>query len=214
MGIFKHLIRSTAAACLCLGFSSDAFSNGDECSGPEQQVGEPELISATIQEISVLTGIDTADLEWATATKPLFTVVIDGKAIPYHEFGPESDEPLVTRSGLHVRPKTNSIEIDVPSGFTVNHDLSSTLAAKSKVFETKASSEDGGQPEYWFIWPGITAIGGMTCTALTEICQRRCGDRVAECGPCGGWCDCDWCGRGSHGCFTCPIRPDTSFFTP
>lgn len=209
MKIMKHSVWTLAALALFLGSSFSAFANSSECASIDLQKGESGLISATIQEISDLTGIDGDTLEWATATDPLFTVIVDDQAIPYHEFGPETDTELITESGLVIRPDFQSLEIEMQDGTVSRLDLPSLAEQKSRSFAQEASDPgEAGTEGWWFLIPPAVGVGSaVSCWAAAQVCMDDCFQKVQTC-PCGGSCDCGVCGKaGSVSCYTCPVFP-------
>lgn len=191
---------------LAFGLSVSSLAQAAECldwamkSRPIPIDTNLQSIRASADEISALTGISVSELEWATATDPLFTLIVEDQVIPYHSFGPEFDTNVTTSSGLFVQAQPDSLLLTGSDGHTQHFELQTLLAEEADSFENAGTE---------WLWV-IPVVGTTSCAALTELCQQRCSTRVAECGDCGGWCDCDWCGRGSSGCFTCPsLPPDT-----
>ncbi|MFP4208349.1 MAG: hypothetical protein ACLFSC_06775 [Wenzhouxiangella sp.] len=209
MDIIKQSKWALTTLVFMLGFNSGALAESTECAASDLQNVESRLVSATIQEISDLTGIDRNTLEWATATDPLFTVLVDGEAIPYHEFGPETEDELVTDSGLRIRPDTHSIAIEMQDGVVSTFDLPSLAEKKNRVFSQQASAPGDGQTEgWWFLIPPAVGVGSaVSCWAAAQMCMDDCWERIRSC-PCGGSCECGLCGKASNGsCYTCPVSP-------
>ena len=91
--------------------------------------------------------MDRESLEWAIATDPLFTVIVDGQTIPYHEFGPESEGELITESGLIVRPDTHWVDVETQDGNLSRFDLSHMLEKQSRTFFRDAADSSHGDTE-------------------------------------------------------------------
>lgn len=209
MKIMKHSVWTLAALALFLGSSFSAFANSSECASIDLQKGDSGLISATIQEISALTGIDGDTLEWATATDPLFTVIVDDQAIPYHEFGPETDTELITESGLVIRPDFQSLEIEMQDGTVSRLDLPSLVEQKNRSFAQEASDPgEAGTEGWWFLIPPAVGVGSAAaCWTAAQVCAADCTNFINSC-PCGGECSCGECGFApSRVCYTCPLNP-------
>lgn len=167
-------------------------------------------IRASIEEISALTGVSISELEWATATDPLFTVIVEDRVIPYHEFGPEFDARLATRSGLLVTPEKRAVRIESNDGQVSRLSLDSLAKMKDQTFSIRDSKSEDAQAEvWWYLIPPIAgAIGGVSCWAASQFCWEKCAQHMQTCGDCGGECSCGPCATSPRVvCYTCPFVP-------
>lgn len=171
------------------------------------------LFRASIETASAISGVSIEELNWLKSTRPLYTVLAGDQAIPYFEFGPGIQEELSTSLGLTVRALEDAVELIDWAGQVSRFELPATSDLKTMASTAmRSESGDAGTEWVWLI-PAGGAAGAVGCAALTELCNYRCSSRMAEC-KCGGQCDCDWCGRSSWTCFTCPILPprDSDWF--
>ena len=170
------------------------------------------MFRASIETASAISGVSIEELNWLKSTRPIFTVLAGDQAIPYFEFGPGIQEELPTSSGFTVRALEDAVELIDWAGQVSRYEL--PAADDFNTMKSKAALSESGDSATEVWWYLITVGGGLGCAALTELCNQRCVSRMADCGECGGQCDCDWCGRSSWTCFTClPTLPrDSGWF--
>lgn len=201
-----------------LALSASTLAQSHECAGGSFNFSLSNLehevipIRASVEKISLLTGISESAIEWAKATDPLFTVIVENQLIPYHTFGPESVATLATRSGFQITPDERYLRIESKYGKVAEFSIPALAKTFDHHMATESTKSETGNTEYWFVIP---VIGGATCAGLRLLCDSNCSAFLSNC-DCGGWCDCGTCGgTDSMGCFPCTAPPrDSSWFTP